>query len=197
MKKGILAIVLLLIIVFGFLVGRYIYKISTLENNSNVKIAENKKIEDECTLEYERLEEIKQASANEEKISPNAKIITNIYYNECGHTVKTISDIENKYINLNKEEFQEEYKDWDIRGFSPEEVTIYKEEEGICNEHYMVRDIDGYVTVYSLDKNENETLKETTEISTTFLTTTDLARLKGGIRLYGKENLNSLLEDLE
>ena len=197
MKKGILVIVLLLIIVFGFLVGRYIYKISTLEDNSNVKIAENKKIEDECTLEYERLEEIKQANANEEKISPNAKLITNIYYNECGHTVKTISDIENKYINLNKEEFQEEYKDWEIKEFLPEKITIYKESEGICNEHYLVKDIDGYVTVYSLDKNENETLKETTEISTTFLTTTDLARLKGGIRLYGKENLNSLLEDLE
>ena len=197
MKKAILAIILLLIIVFGFLIGRYIYKISALENNSNIEIAENKKIEDECTLEYELLEEIKQANANEEKISPNAKLITNIYYNECGHTVKTISDIENKYINLNKEEFQEEYKDWEIKEFLPERITIYKESEGICNEHYLVKDIDGYVTVYSLDKNENETLKETTEISTTFLTTTDLARLKGGIRLYGKENLNSLLEDLE
>ena len=197
MKKAILAIILLLIIVFGFLIGRYIYKISALENNSNIEIAENKKIEDECTLEYELLEEIKQANANEEKISPNAKLITNIYYNECGHTVKTISDIENKYINLNKEEFQEEYKDWEIKEFLPEKITIYKESEGICNEHYLVKDIDGYVTVYSLDKNENETLKETTEISTTFLTTTDLARLKGGIRLYGKENLNSLLEDLE
>ena len=197
MKKGILVVVLLLIIVFGFLMGRYIYKISTLENNSNIEIAENKKIEDECTLEYEHLEEIKQANAKEEKVSPNAKLITSIYYNECGHTTKRTSLIEDKYINLTKEELQKEYKDWEIKEFAPDEITIYKTKDGICNEHYIVKDVDGYVTIYSLDENENETLQETTEISTAFLTTTDIARLKGGMQIYGRENLNSLLEDLE
>lgn len=197
MKKGLLISILILIILFSFLIGIYVYKNITFKEDSNVEIAKSEVIEDECTLEYEMLNEIQEANAKKEKVSPNAKIITNIFYDECGHTVKRTSDVENKYINLTKEELEEEYKDWEIREFSPEEISLYKEESGICNEHYMVRDKDGYVTVYSLDSNENETLKETTEISTSFLTTTDLARLQGGIKLYGRENLNSLLEDLE
>ena len=82
MNKWIFALVVLLIIVFGFFAGKYIYKITTMEDESNLEIAETKKIEDECTLEYERLEEIKQTNANEEKVSPNAKLIRKIYYNE-------------------------------------------------------------------------------------------------------------------
>ena len=40
-------------------------------------------------------------------------------------------------------------------------------------------------------------LLKKTEIATKFLTTTDLARLEGGVKIIGTENLNSLLEDLE
>lgn len=195
MKKFIFAVTVVLIILFGYLTGRYLYKVGTMNDTTN--IAESQKIEDECTREYEIYEETKQANANEEKVSPNAKLITNIYYNECGHTIKRTNIIEDKYINLTEEELQEEFSDWEITEFTPEEIIMNKSEDGICNEHYMVREKDGYVAVYSLDKNEKETLKETTEIATGFLTITDLARLQGGIKLYGRENLNSLLEDLE
>lgn len=197
MRKGLLALTIILILVFSFFIGRYIYKIATLEEIPSEDIAKVEKIEDECTLEYEHLEEIEQANAKEEKVSPNAKLITNIYYDECGHTVKKTSSIENKYINLTKEELAEEYKEWEIKEFSPEEITLYKEENGICNEHYIVKDNDGFIAVYSLDSNEKETLKEITEIATNFLPNTDIAKLKGGIKVYGRENLNSVLEDFE
>lgn len=197
MRKGLLVLTIILILVFSFLIGKYIYKISTIEDTPNVEIAKTEKIEDECTLEYELLEEIEQANANQEKVSPNAKLVTNIYYDECGHTVKRTSNIENKYINLTKEELQEEYSEWEIKEFSTEEIILYREEAGICDEHYIVKDNDGYVAVYSLDSNEKETLKEITEIATAFLPNTDIAKLKGGIKVYGRENLNSVLEDFE
>ncbi len=197
MRKGLLALSILLILVFSFLIGMYIYKIATLEEPQDMEIAKVEKIEDECTLEYEHLEEIEQANAKEEKVSPNAKLTTNIYYDECGHTVKKTSNIENKYINLNKDELSEEYQDWEIKEFSPENIILYKEEKGICNEHYILKDNDGFIAVYSLDSNEKETLKEITEISTNFLPNTDIAKLQGGIKVYGRENLNSVLEDFE
>lgn len=197
MRKGLLALTIILILVFSFLIGMYIYKMATLEEPQNTEIAKVEEIEDECTLEYEHLEEIEQANAKEEKISPNAKLITNIYYDECGHTVKKTSNIENKYINLTKDEFEEEYGNWEIKEFSPEEIILYKEEPGICGEHYIVKDNDGFIAVYSLDSNEKETLKEITEIATNFLPNTDIAKLKGGIKVYGRENLNSVLEDFE
>lgn len=67
----------------------------------------------------------------------------------------------------------------------------------INNECYIVKDLDGYVAVYALDVNENEILQQKTEISTKFLTATDIAKLQYGVKLQGKENLNKLLEDLE
>lgn len=197
MRKGLLVLIVTLILVFSFLIGTYIYKIVTIEEEPPIEIAKTEKIEDECTLEYEHMEEIQQTNAKEEKVSPNAKLVTNIYYDECGHTVKKTSNVDNKYINLTKEELQEEYNEWEIKEFLPEKITLYKEEKGICNEHYIVKDNDGYIAVYFLDSNEKETLKEITEISTVFLPNTDIAKLKGGIRVYGRENLNSVLEDFE
>lgn len=197
MKKWLLAVVIILIIVFGFLVGRYLYKLSITEDNFNSQIAESEKIEDECTLKYENSEKIKEANAKAKKVSPNAKLITNIYYEECGHTVKRTNTIENKYINLTEEELAEEYDDWEIKKFTPEEIIIQKEEKGICNEHYIVKEKDGYIAVYSLDNEEEETIDFITEISVQFLPLTDSEKLKTGIRVYGKDNLNSLLEDFE
>ncbi len=197
MKKGLLILILILIIIFGFLLGKYIYKLATIKNEFDMKIAEVENIEDECTAEYEYIEEIKQTNAKEEKISPNAKLITNIYYNTCGHTVKNVTNIENKYINLNEEQFAKEFSNWEVKEFSSEEITIYKEEKGICGEHYKVKDKEGLVAIYALDENENETLKKVTEIATQFLPLTDSEKLKGGILVCGKENLNSLLEDFE
>lgn len=197
MKKYILTLTIGLIIIFGFLIGKYVYKMSTIDNDSNIEIGKSKVIEDECTAEYEYLQEIEETNAKEQKVSPNASLITNIYYNECGHTVKRTDTIENKYINLNEEELAQVYNDWEITKFTPEEITLYKEEAGICGEHYIIKEKDGYVTVYNLDDKGKETLKETTEISIEFLPLTDSEKIKGGIQVYGKENLYSLLEDFE
>lgn len=197
MKKWLLALTIVLIIIFSFLIGKYLYKLLTLEDNSNIELAKAEEIEDECTAEYEYFENIEIANAKEEKVSPNATLTKNIYYDKCGHTIKDTSTIENKYINLNKEELAEELNDWEIKQFSPNEITLYKQEDGICNEHYIVKEKDKVVAIYSLDENENEKLENVTEIGVQFLPLTDSEKLKGGIRVYGKDNLNSLLEDFE
>lgn len=44
---------------------------------------------------------------------------------------------------------------------------------------------------------EKETLKEMTHIVTSYLPETDLAKLKEGIQVVGKEELNSTIEDYE
>ncbi len=198
MKKGLLVLTIILIVIFGILTGMYIYKITNIkEETKDMEIAKQEIIEDECTEEYEYLEQIKATNAQKEKISPNAKIITKIYYDFCGHTVKDIDTVSEKYINLTKDEFAEEYKEWEIEKFSNDEIVLKKTKEGICNEHYIIKEKDGYVAVYSLDENENEILSDITEISTQFLPNTDLEKLQSGIRAYGKESLYSLLEDFE
>ena len=43
-------------------------------------------------------------------------------------------------INLTKEELAEECMGWEIKAFEPEEISLYKEETGICNEHYIIKE---------------------------------------------------------
>lgn len=197
MKKRLLVLTVILIIIFGFLMGKYIYKTLSSSDSYNAEIYKSNKIASETPNKVNDDDEVKETNAKEKKISPNAKVITNIFYNECGHTVKTSKTIENEYINLTEEEFAEELKDFEIEEFEPEEITIYKEEDGICNEHYILKDMDGYVAIYNLDSEENEVLETVTEIGVEFLPLTDSEKIKGGLKVYGRENLNRLLEDFE
>jgi hypothetical protein len=61
----------------------------------------------------------------------------------------------------------------------------------------LLKNKDGYVAIYTLDRNEKETLKEVTEISVDFLTLTDAEKLEKGIKAYGKEALSKIIEDFE
>lgn len=74
---------------------------------------------------------------------------------------------------------------------------MIKEVSGVCNQHYVLREKDGIIAIYQIHENNEETLKEETGISTEYLTENDRMRLEEGIRIYGDEELNSVLEDYE
>lgn len=193
MKKGLLVLTIILIVILGILTGMYIYKMTNIkEETPNIEIARQEDIEEERSYQY-----LEQTNAQKEKISPNAKIVTEIYYDGCGHTVKSVNTVEDKYINLVEDEFSKEFEDWKVEKFLKDEIVLSMTKKGICNEHYVVREKDGYVSVYTLDENERERLEDITEISTQFLPSTDLGELQSGICVYGKEKLYSLLEDFE
>ena len=69
--------------------------------------------------------------------------------------------------------------------------------EGICDEHYLLKENNGYIAIYRKDNEGKEKLKETTQIVTTYLPETDRQSLKNGIEIIGKENLSLTLEDYE
>ena len=77
-----------------------------------------------------------------------------------------------------------------------EESPLKKQLEEQDN-HYVIRDNNGYIYVYLIDSNEKETLYQITEIVTSYLPQTDQIALKEGIRVVGKEELNATLEDYE
>ena len=99
---------------------------------------------------------------------------------------------------MTKDDLIEEYPNWEIKEFSKERVVLYKEEQGFCNEHYLVKDVDGLVTIYNMDNNDKaNNLVEITEIETKYLTENDQENLKEGIKVYTKQKLNKLIEDFE
>lgn len=197
MKKWVYIIGFFIVFVFAIFVGKYIYKTNnkninnTLENEilNNVVIQEKDySVKNDITI---------QTTTEEEKISPNATLILKKHYQECGHTIKEYAEIPEDFVNLTEEQLQKEYPEWKIESFGRQEIILIKEEEGVCNEHYLLKERDGVIVVYKLNKKGEKTLIEITGISTQYLTENDKMKIKDGIKVYGKEELNSTLEDYE
>ncbi len=204
MKKSWLIILVLAIIVIGIITGVYIY-------NRNKKIGKNivdneinivsETITDECTEEYEKLEEQAkleiETNSSEEKISPNCLITLKRYYDECQHTINEYLDIPKDLVNGTKSDLQREYPNWEIQKYSNNEIILYKEFNSNCGQHFVLRDVDGKINIYKINENNEEELYEKTEISVEYLTETDKIEIQNGIRVNGIEELNQLIEDFE
>lgn len=195
-----------LLVLFAIALGIFIYFYLQNNNNSSLEqtleLANTTKVEDECTdfaLAYEKelQNQAIQANFSEYAISPNATIIKKIYYEKCGNTIKEYENVSNELVNMKYEEFQELHPDWEIEGFSANEIVMSKQLDQMCNEHYIIRINNGNLVVYNVDESDNETLYKTTDISTKYLPETDLIKIKNGLTAHGKENLNSILEDFE
>lgn len=203
MNRKVASILMILAIVTGiglsfYMMNKNRQKDQTeLDGQQSNEIAE--KVTDECTEEYEQSlnQEIETTALEEEKLSPNCLITFKKYYKECGHTTIRYEEVSTDLVNVTQEQLQEHYKSWTIETFSADEVTLYKELDGECGEHYMLRDVDGYIVIYEIGTNGDEILLEETEIPTEYLTETDMISIENGLVVYGKENLNKLLEDFE
>ena len=198
MNKVIIAIVCCLVVIVGVITAAIIIKPNSDSNTGNIvaQVSENnnEEILDDCTDEYE---ELMQTDSQEEKVSPHCAITIKTYYKGCGHTTEEYMQASEDMVNLNQEEVQEKYPDYQIEEFSSNSIVLYREKEGECGEHYMVKDNNGTVEVYEINENGEQELLETTGISTEYLPETDKINMQNGIEVIGKQQLNQLLEDYE
>lgn len=195
MKKWIYVIIVVVIIIIAIFVGNMLFKSNDNTNTEN-QIQNNIKQQDELE-ENIFTNDISVSSIEQEKISPNAVLILKKHYEQCDHTIKEYAKIPEEYVNLNQDELEEKQEGWEIEGFSKDEVTLIKDINSVCNEHYVLREKDGIIAVYQIHEDNTETLKEETGIAVEYLTDIDKIRLEEGIRIYGEEELNSTLEDYE
>lgn len=171
-----------------------------IEEGPDTKTYISEKIEDECTEEYKEEEEhqnIKTVVSTEEKVAANAILVLKKYYSQCDHTTNEYVELPEELVNLTKDEVQARYPDWKVIGFEKGKVTIYKEFDDICGEHFKLKIEDGKIVVYAVNKDGSETLYEKTNISSEYLTETDLINMQDGLEIYGKEELNQVIEDFE
>ena len=188
-----------IIIIIGFITF-------IIYNNNNNKVGKTNQEEINSNIEQTEINEVNDndignylvsVSASEEKLSPKAYIVFERKYIDCGHTIKTRELVDKEKTNLNKEEIQNQYKDWEIINFSSNEVEFYKEVPGECGEHYIVKEKDGNIAVYIIGLNNEEILMNETEISTLYLPETDKKSLVEGVKIYTKDKLNAYLENFE
>lgn len=198
-NKTIIILMIVVMFIVSLFTGIYIYKIFNQKGTKFAKVNEiynNRTVEEnENVLEINN--RIVNANSKEEKITPNTKLVLRKYYEQCGHSINEYVEMPSELINMTREELQEQYKDWSINVFSEKEVILIKIVNDFCNEHFVLKELDGYIAIYKLDKNGKETLKEKTAISTKYLTETDKEHLKNEIKIFGIENLNKYIEDFE
>lgn len=202
MKKNWIILLVVIVCLIGVICGITFYK-KQVNNDSENKIKENvineisEKIEDECTVEGEVAEKVEEANSSEERISPNSFITLKKHYKKCNHIINEYIEVPEKLVNMTEEELKEEYKDWEIKNFSNTQITLYKEFEGECGEHFWLIEDDGKIFIYSINEDGTKMLYEETEISTDYLTEEDRNEIKKGIRVNGKEELNQVIENFE
>lgn len=189
-------IILVLIFIVCIGMGIYIYKINEISNTKlkNVTEVAQDKITDECT---EEAEELAAVNSIEKKVSANAIFIMYREYKKCGHTTKKYETAPQFTVNLNQEELQKMYENWEIKSFSNNEIVMKKTEEGICDEHFVLRDEEGQIAIYQLDENNGEKIIERTGIIVRYLPEEDKENIENGIYVNGNEALNRLLENFE
>lgn len=197
MNKTIMTIIAIIVIIGAIIIGVQICK-SNKEQEDIITKVSDEKIEDDCTDEYQEIqEEMLQANSIEEKISPNCFITMKKTYNKCGHTTSEYIAIPKELVNKTRWDLEEKYTGWTIDKFSDTQIVISKKEEGECGEHYIVKDKEGKVVIYKLLEDGTENEYEVTDISTEYITDTDKINMKNGIKVNGKQELNQLIEDFE
>lgn len=195
MKRLTFIIYIISIIILGALgawIGTYMYKINSIGKQESpiIEGMENKNLEEELAL---------MSTETEVKISPNATLIVRTRYKKCGHEMQESFEIDSKYINMNKEEFEKEFlkdnENFTIKNFTHKQVVVVKEIDSNCNEHYLLQADNGVIVVYKYDENGEKNLYKKTNIGIEYLTETDKEELEKGIEVKGENELNSRLED--
>ena len=185
---------LILAVIIGFFIGIYLYNI---EKNEEELENDIEKIENGIVLNNVNILEV-ETSAAPEKISVNTKVIEEVYYTECDHLISITKKDIKSIINMTEIQLGRKYKDWEIKEFSTEKVVLYREEQNYCGEHFLVKDVDGLVTIYTMTNDEQIKERiEITDIETAYLPQTDQEDLQEGIRVYTQQKLNKLIEDFE
>lgn len=194
MKKYIIFVAILALIL-SFILGLYLYKL----NRENEKIAFEAKYGEQVENILKEAENlIQETSKNKNITTPNTKIIEKKYYKDCDHLVEEENKINTNLVNKDESEIQTQYIGWEIQKFSQNEVVVYKEVNDFCDEHYLLKDVEGEIIVYRLDKyNTPKEVMQETGIQTKYLSEIDMENLKEGIKVCGKENLSLQLEDFE
>ena len=202
MNKIIITLLVVATVIGAIIVGIFIYMPGKgteekLENTIIQDISVGNLTDSEGTNNIEKTTNMIETNSSEERISPNAFITFKQTYKECGHTTSEFMEIPQEFVNLTKEELNEKYSDWTVEKFTDTDIILNRKVEGSCNEHYIVRNLNGIVTVFHILDDRTEEKYMVTDIATEYLTDTDKINMEKGIEVNGKQELNQLIEDFE
>ena len=189
MKKWIVGILLIAVFIFSVIAG-FIVK-------SYVNFSKKDEKGEQAVLAEEEKKSVVDVSSREETVSPNAEVVLTQKYGRCGHVISVREIVPREIINLDREGVQNYFNEWNIDDFSANEIHLSKNTDGICGEHYVLRESEGYISISCKNDVGEYIFKGLTDIPVQYLPEEDLARLENGIEIVGRDSLNKFLEDFE
>lgn len=138
-----------------------------------------------------------QAAAGQQiRLTEQAKLILQIRYTKCGHTIESdISDPE--LSNLTREELSAMFPQGTITEFAADGAKINESIDGICSNHYILK-YDETTQSFSVYRREeaDQDLKLVTSFEGIDMPVVDEA-LKEGILFDSLEQIESYIEDID
>ena len=189
MKKWVIAILVVLLFIVSAIAGFIV--------RSFINFSKEEKEDNRIVLAEENVDKLVDTSSKDVIVSPNAQVILTEKFQKCGHTRTKKEEAPREIINLDKEKVQEYYNGWNIDEFSANEIKLSRNSAGICDEHYIIRESNGYISISCKNDIGEYIFKGLTNIPVQYLAEEDLAKLEQGIEVVGRENLNKFLEDFE
>lgn len=183
-------------IIFGFCVVFFVMSFYLGYQLMNLSLEDKHLVEKENYTGEEDIEIVRE----ENRVSPNTFVEERIHYKDCGHLVSKIELAEEDVVNLNRDEYKEflnaTYPNLRLISFSSVKIVVYGERDYLCQEHYIVGETNGYVSIFNVDENGNRVLfKSFTDYPVTVLLDVDQEKLKEGIVVDSEEELSEILEN--
>ena len=189
--------ILILGIVLAIVMAIYTYNRGSISDMNIVNTQKLAETENQENSYNEMMNEVLETSSTNTNISPNAVVIQKRYYKGCDHLIRETVEIPEELINQDENSLKEYYSDWKVEQYSPTEIVIYKEFKGICNEHYVIKEHNGVLGIFVENDEKVQEWQEDTEIEVQYLPEEDIEEFKVGVRVVGKRNLITFLEDYE
>lgn len=178
--------------------GIYAYNNGSVSDTNIINTEKLAEIEErERTTSELKENELVTTSVATIKMSPNANVIEKRYYKACDHLIREEKEIPIGLVNKEEETVRSYYSDWRVEKYTNNEIIIYREYEGICDEHYVVKDNNGVLGIYVENDENVQVWQKDTEIETQYLPEKDIEEFKIGVKVVGKTNLYNFLEDYE
>lgn len=139
--------------------------------------------------------ELVQAAKSEVTLQKEGKVIYQYYYTKDAITKEVEEPVPDFLVGLNRVQMLSIYNGWQMVYFSPEKVILRCSIEGMSNEVYLLKEHDGYLSIFVEDPDKKMRLKELTEVPVSILPESERIQLQEGIYVLGEENLVMLLSD--
>lgn len=154
----------------------------------------------EATTIEESVEEIRPdevLTLAKEVVDENTTIYYKTVFLSDGIT-EMIEAVPAKYmLGYDEKQLAESFPEWEVECFSQKEVILRQSLNQRSSQHYVLKDYNGYIAVFQEDLSGELQLCEVTNTPVAALGEEEKKEMLEGLIITGKENLYSVLEDLE